>query len=1497
MSTCLITTDKIRELTKKLQGETDETIKGLVSLWQKENGKSIETYPTAKELNEFRFKIRNPKPETVNTEDEDFNSPVVATLKEQAQVDLVFDPKTRRDRVSLIAKFFSTELDSVLAETKIELIERLADAKKFVERYELRNEIDNLDRIRALRVKSPKYVFDRVLKIFQDYLDDSVQNNIQAELDKINATKGSEKFTDEQKLTAAKKKAEYKRNEYQKIVDNFRPLAEEATTIIAQNEKILIDLSQVKEREINLIEDDPNGESETEQQADDWSKEESIKDGWMTNFRNVSSHESLSQETRRIIGTIPKLNYKGKYELDDLGNQRYLDGDYVHAVLIDKLRNMISAQDLIPMLEELGKTKPWVKQLVKTLQNDEVARAQFYQDFRKDFTNYWIQKKKMHSDGTFTMQTIAINKPEGIYYLLDSWRDNYESGNQLDDNSVFNKNSTLNKENARKGLKIVTDLQNKFGNKNTEEILTLLEDKDTWDSIVKVLRMVSVDTDESILKTALTKTSKSPLLKIEDPIKRLLPQLNVIYSGISKGDADSTIDEFGEEKREDLINIFGSAYNTIALMVADVTDDAIESSVRENDKSYYAHTNPNYLGKLFKQLKAVHGDMSRYKIFIEKEFGQYKWFRTEDGHWRNDILEQLVNSKEVREKFDHKVLLNSDKIAYSDWDSLDHTLVLLTEFGLGGKGGDVDAGWAWYYFPILSDAPSAEFFKFRKYTNGKDPNTGKYVTYQDIIAEKMVDLVSQEYERIMLVRERANEYRKGNKNIVPIDNYDIKYNKDGSVKSLGGAEFKFIPALNDLRYDDGETFINKLKKLSDNATGDEVKEFIISTIKTVMEQEFEKAYATWDSIGLFEENEDGRYKYLPYAMGRSATKGSNNGNTYNKIKAALTAAKARIDSKYWTKEMESLLSKVNTNSAINDTEALNIFSQISNILQQQVQEGTLTKNDYDLITKNFVLNDTVKEDLRNYFWNSSFMTSQIIELTTTDLAFYKNIQDFAKRFKEVHAPSLRLDTEATFKGEKVGREKERTIYIADEIIQSSVYDDVKQVLDEKVAKGEMSKTGRDVILNAYKKVNVSDAQAYRSLSSYRAVLAMSGQWTDEMEQAYNNFKNGTWSSKDFYIIWQTKKPYVYTQINNDSGVEGYGGIKTPVQHKNSEFLLLAIYDMISNNMGKSSKLKAINEFMEKNNIDVVQFISTTKVGGQGVIDLNNAHSYKEVMNTLEAETKLDGVENPNVVHTIDYEDYGIQTATPEHIIDTVQLVGTQIRKLISADIANDAKIEINGKSLTKKEWLDLYNEINTENIIEQFSELNEIFKDPKEVERILLEEVRGNDRYGIEMVKACTLDENGKFNLPLFDPVQSQRVQTLLNSIIRNRIAKQKIKGGACIQVSNFGLTDDLHIVFEGEGKNKRIKYLECYMPAYSREFYEPLMDPETHQLDINKLPEELRKLIGYRVPTEDKYSMVPLMIKGFLPQQNGSAIMLPSEITLLSGSDKLNIIVSTRII
>lgn len=1449
-----------------------------------------------------------------------FDAPRVTSVEEQQKVDLLFDPKTRRDRVTLIARFFSNEVDNALQEMTDSLKGRIDDASG-VEKEELQTELNSLDRFSVIKKYTPAGIFKRVANIFNSYVQDTEEGRIQQELGKINAEENalieageideSERFSDEEKLEAAKKKAAYKNQEYKKIVDDpsvYKALAEEASTLLVMTEGIRLDPNYIAPADANLNDDDPDGNSEVDDEAEDWRQEETYKDGWMTNFRQVSSQESLSQAVRKVIRQVPKLDYEGMYEEDDLGFTKYLDADYVHATLIDKLRNMINSDDMIPLLENTAKIKPWVNQIIELLQGNETLFSQFYQDFRKDFTPYWIQKKKMMPDGTFKMETIAINKPEGVYYLLDAWRDNYENGVQLDDDSVYEKNGEINKDNAAKGLQWTETLNNMFQNLDTESRLQLLEREDVWNTIMKLLHMLGIDANPSVLRTALTDIKTAPGITFTDPIMLLLPQLNIIFSGIKKGEIKSETREDGTEKRGDFINTFGSAYNMIASMMAEVTEDAIESSVRENDKSYYSHVTPNYLGKLIKNLKNVMNDKERFEQFMQTEFKQYEWFFKGD-HWRNDWLRQLAESEELRRGLNHKVVLNSDKVDYTNWDDLDYTLALLTEYWGDPDSAKSSIKYAWYHVPILSDSPSAEFIRFRKYTTGDvlDEN-GKKRTYDDVILDKLVDLVNQEYDRIMLVRERDEAYQRGDKSVEPIANYDIVRKEDGNIKSIGGAEFKFLPALNNLRYDNGETFIDRLSRLKSKGTGAELRNFLRTTLNDMMEDGFEQTYRDWVRVGLLDELPNGKYKYLPFE-GQSKQ---------NAITAkALIKAKDALGS-LWNTNMELMLRAYNNNSAFDSREANSLMEQIKALLTDKATRGEMELKDAQSISRSLFVKNNAKDALREYYWNSKLATSQIIQLTTTDLAFYKNLEDFQKRYKEVHAPAIRLNTKATYKGERIGRDWERTIYLKDDEIISSVLEDIKTVLDERVKRNEMTKIDRDNIISKFRKVNVADAQAYRSLSSYRAILGMSGQWTDDMEQAYNNFRNGDWNIKDFNIIWQTKKPYVYTQVNNNSGIEGHTGIKTPVQHKNSEFLLLAMHELIAGPLGRSGKLKAINEFMEDNQIDVVQFESTTKVGKQGVIDLNDVNTEADVIQRLKDTTGIGfGNENPNVVHKVSYEDYGIQTATPEHAIDAVQLVGTQIRKLITADISDDTIIEVNDKKMTKKEWLDLYNAINTENILQAFADVDEIFKDPKKVEEILLEEIRGSQRYGMDMMRACTLDENNNFNIPLFDPVQSQRVQTLLNSVIKSRITKQKIRGGALIQVSDYGLTDELHIVFKDKNgnlmswelyskKNKNatrenyeeyvkkareegslaIAYLECYMPAYSREFYEPLMDPNTHQLDVTKLPEDLRKLIGYRVPTEDKYSMAPLYIKGFLPQQNGSAIMLPAEITTLSGSD-----------
>lgn len=1134
-----------------------------------------------------------PAPIYNTTEEEELDtSPVdtlpVATLEQQREVDLVFDPQTRRDRVSLISRFFSNQVDKALREAKDIINNRMKYEVLTEEQLnDLRRGLYALNRLKIIGELTPAGVFDRVKAIFEDYVNDTEEGRIQAELKKINNTKGAEKYSEEKKLAAAKKRAEYKYQEYQKIINNFEALAEEASSELLITEGIRVDPNYVSPDEANLNSDDPEGYSETDSQTDNFNKEDSQKDGWMTHFREVSAYESLSQAVRKVIRETPRLDYRGKAEKDDLGNLRYLDANYVHATLIDKLRYMITSEDMMPLLEDLAKLKPWVKQIIKTISKDDSLFSQFYQDFRKDFVQYWIQKKKLNSDGTYSIETISINKPEGVNYLLDAWRDNYESGTQLDEDSIYEKNGEINRDNAREGLRITRELNNQFTRLNTtQERLDLLNQEETWDKLMKLLHMIGIDPNPAVLRIALTNIKEVPGITFTDPIMLLLPQLNIIFSGVAEGKVVSKTDADGAVKRGDLINTFGNAYKDIAAMIAEVTEDAIESSVRENGKTQYSHVMPSYLGKLVKQLKNVRGKSEEdYDKFIEEEFKQYDWFYDKKNErWRSDWIEKLATDPKMRDALQHKVVLNYDKIAYKDWDDINYTLVLLNEYWAESK-----SGMAWYHVPILSDAPSAEFIRFVRYTTGSEyyedgALKGKPKSYQDIILDKMIDIVNQEYDRIQLVKERHTMYLNG-LNISPIANFDIIGDRKG------GSEFKFIPELNDIRYEGGETFLDRFEKMR---KGDSAKfrEFIKNTLRDIMEDGFEATYADWHDAGLFEELPNGKFKNLPsnkFSVGQSKEN--------LKVAGALAKAQKILGSSF-TSEMEDLLNRYTNNKPVDDRQANRMFEQIKALLNNKAARNEIKPSERDTISRDLVVKNNSKEALREYYYNSKFATSQIIEMTTTDLAFYKDLEDFQKRFKEVHAPSLRLNTMAKFHGENIGRTWERTIYLRDDVIVSSAIDDIKEVLDAKVAKGEITKPERDYIISQFKDVNVADAQAYRSISSYRAMMGMMGQWTDEMETAYKHLTdpNGQWTLQDFNIIWQTKKPYVYTQVNNESGIEGHSGIKTPVQHKNSEFLLLALHSAISGPLGKSSKLRAINEFMEKRGIDVVQFESTTKVG-------------------------------------------------------------------------------------------------------------------------------------------------------------------------------------------------------------------------------------------------------------------------------------------------------------
>ena len=225
------------------------------------------------------------------------------------------------------------------------------------------------------------------------------------------------------------------------------------------------------------------------------------------------------------------------------------------------------------------------------------------------------------------------------------------------------------------------------------------------------------------------------------------------------------------------------------------------------------------------------------------------------------------------------------------------------------------------------------------------------------------------------------------------------------------------------------------------------------------------------------------------------------------------------------------------------------------------------------------------------------MTSQLIQLTTTDLSFYKDSVDFQKRFKEIYAAGTKLNTKSTY-----GKEIQRTLYLKDSVITSTTYTSVKKSVNDALKDGRISTMDRDSILYKFKDVNSTDAQAFRNIESMRSILDMVGQWTPEMQAALERFNEGTWNMADFNLVWQTIKPFIFTHIPKPDGKGGV--IKVPHQNKNSEYLLLSAFAMVAGETGKSPKLKALDKFMRNHNIDVSEFESAVKVGGQGAVDLS-----------------------------------------------------------------------------------------------------------------------------------------------------------------------------------------------------------------------------------------------------------------------------------------------------
>ena len=1323
----------------------------------------------------------------------------------------VFTATELTDRTNDIAREFSSQLDSLYEDLLDEYENRIAEASTTEDKRKLEQDLALLKEDNGRKIAINKIGFsvivDNIKASYSDVLD----------------------YDDETIREIYNTDPNIIRTKIQNTLDYFEYLLEDACNIIEMNEGIRITIDKhmfndgTKNSEIidgGIADTEQETNDEDEQIGDNENGEAvSGNDGWSFKVREVSPHDSISKGTKSVLRDIKKIRPDGSVDIDDLGKVRYVREDIAHATLINALSDMIDPDDFSKLengnyrllaLERVAQKYPWVNQVIDKLLEEPRLISLFYTDFRKDFISYWTQK---YNKDKGLIENIPLNQSVAIDSTITDVIRNYENKDMMSEDSIYDSNGKIVKENADKGINNV--------DKAFKLIKTL--DEDELDNIYKYindsLRMVGFNTkvnDVSYLYDNVN--GRNNLITLVRNLREIFEKAK----------------DLGEN--EHLIDSLKEQYKNLAELVGTVTELDNIQSFRVNGKSYYSYSAPNYVNT---QIKTFLNDAKRQN-YLDTEFKAYNWFYNKDNKtWKNEWLRQIESDADVRNHIAIKEINVLDKDSYNDWKPNQIKEAFLEEYLSIPENKGSKKQYAWYNFPIFSDSPVAMFIRFTKYI---DDNEG---TFKQKLLPLFRQIVYQEMERIKLCENRDKS------GVMKIQNFD----KRGKI-------FNFFPELNTNKYGKSQiSFKEAIQYYADDKEG--LDKFIDMAINEIMDKNFEEFLKSYN-------NDD--------------------------------------------------------------------------LLIQVKRTGVVTTDEAAL------------NKLEEYFWNQSFATSQIIQITTTDLAYYKDGVDFQKRFKEIYAAGSKLNTNS-----KYGRKIERTIYLKDNIITSANYIDIKSNIMQAVKEKRLSKEEGLAILDKFKDINQTDAQAYRSLSSYRAVLDMMGLWTDDMQRAFDNLQKGIYDSRDFDIVWQTIKPFVFTQIDKNDGLGGH--IKVPHQNKNSEFLLLAAYDILNSVMNKSPKFVGLNRFMEDKGIDVIQFESAVKAGGEGIIDIsvsqnkvnkvvrdqaitlgnitiplegvkdwktikkafddaldNNNISqddYNTVMKyfeptsdevykilnnaackpVLDTDIIEDGY-NTSVVHSIPYKDYVVQTPTPEHLFDASSIYGSQYRNLILSDISDDMEITINGKTFKGKEIKDFYNSLIIENLLEDFRNIRGYFDSIQDLQKELLSMVKGNPKYGRDMLNALQIVkrningvEREVFNLPLHNPSTTTKIQELVNSIFKNHITKQKIKGGKATLASNFGFTRDLKILREEDGS---IIGAECYLPFYSKKYFEPILvdvkDKEGNiigqKLDINRLDPELRKLLGFRIPTENLYSMLPMIIKGFLPQQNGSSIMLPADITQIAGED-----------
>lgn len=442
-------------------------------------------------------------------------------------------------------------------------------------------------------------------------------------------------------------------------------------------------------------------------------------------------------------------------------------------------------------------------------------------------------------------------------------------------------------------------------------------------------------------------------------------------------------------------------------------------------------------------------------------------------------------------------------------------------------------------------------------------------------------------------------------------------------------------------------------------------------------------------------------------------------------------------------------------------------------------------------------------------------------------------------------------------------------------------------------------------------INQSDAAVYMRPAMWRRLMMAQGKWNDKIERAYRIVEaNDAWMSN--YQLYQLAKPLILNvqkMVYMGDTYDDSLGLDIPVFNK------MAIFPMFKSLCKADNKL--IYDRMNNEDlgvIDMIVFESAVKVGlGQTVkmykdeannelnVEMLNKSSYTKTKNVGDLPVKIQDIKHLRLQ---------LNTDPHEHVDRSF---GTQAVKMVLSNIRDDLSYGSNkGKSIKGSELksgimqcINQLTRLGANEIHHRFFDRvngNWVISN-KKLSKELVKEARQSG-LSDEIVQCLTLDENGEFNMPVAALSSRNWIESRIISLVNKSVVDINTKGGAAIQMSNFGFKRTQPIEYaNGElqalNNGNALRFLKdngSMEIMLSTNFFRHIVPIEKQAtfdsmrnwlLENNIIGENSQPLgIGYRIPTQGSSSTFAFTVMDVLPETYADTIVVPDGFTAMTGSD-----------